>query len=549
MNYRMSIKDRLQAICRANTERKGQPLRITILGAGMAGLAAAYELECLGHEVTIIEARHRAGGRVETWRPAGPNGPVHEFGAMRLPIGHDFTYHYIERLGLTTKLRPFITAYKEPDAFYYIRGRKFKMNESGVHVRDLYDLSELDYREISKIRPDNPDTVPLVGIILDQVFEPLKNRLTEADRKALICEGPETDFARELDRTTLGEYVRHFLRGSDAQDLAGVISALDVWWHKSAAMFLRETFLGDETDLNELSGGLDQLPERLEKSLKCKVRYNRAVVAIDNRPDKVILHLQPTHEPTGDPSEQHLPSCPLIEKAPRETIEAELVLCTIPFSVLRGTALTGVTAKKQAAIRSLSYASSTKVLLHCAKRVWEPDIIGGATLSDTILRSTYYPSDSAQNLPKQPRTPKTEDETIFWVRTAPPLQKPAGFSGYEDKPAVLVASYNWDKDARRLGAIPYAQRPQVCLEILEQLHPGISETVIGSASRFWDEQPWARGAFAFAEPGEIPEHFANGRQPEGRLYFAGEHLSFNQGWIQGALKSALIASQHILEDW
>lgn len=42
--------------------------RITILGAGIAGLVAAYELERLGHQVEIIEGNSRIGGRVWTHR-------------------------------------------------------------------------------------------------------------------------------------------------------------------------------------------------------------------------------------------------------------------------------------------------------------------------------------------------------------------------------------------------------------------------------------------------------------------------------------------------
>ena len=100
-----------------------------------------------------------------------------------------------------------------------------------------------------------------------------------------------------------------------------------------------------------------------------------------------------------------------------------------------------------------------------------------------------------------------------------------------------------------MGAIPREDRVEVCLDVLEKIHPGIGATVVDHESRFWDERPWTRGAFAFAHPGELPEHFENGRASEGRLYFAGEHLSFNQGWIQGAIKSSLIAVEDMLNQW
>src|SRR5206468_1331349 len=79
-------------------------------------------------------------------------------------------------------------------------------------------------------------------------------------------------------------------------------------------------------------------------------------------------------------------------------VEADHVICTIPFSVFRRLDITGFSDQKMKSIRNLSYASSTKVLIHCRERFWERhpyDIFGGASISDQIIRSTYYPSDNA----------------------------------------------------------------------------------------------------------------------------------------------------------
>ncbi|MFH7028015.1 MAG: FAD-dependent oxidoreductase [Heteroscytonema crispum UTEX LB 1556] len=65
-----------------------------ILGAGMAGLCAAYELEKRGHTCVILEAdRSHIGGRVRTLR--FEDGLYGEAGAMRIPKNHDLTRHYI----------------------------------------------------------------------------------------------------------------------------------------------------------------------------------------------------------------------------------------------------------------------------------------------------------------------------------------------------------------------------------------------------------------------------------------------------------------------
>src|SRR5829696_7048429 len=104
----------------ASLERRGAPKRVIIVGAGLAGLAAAYELTQAGHEVTVLEARMRPGGRVHTLRDPFAEGLYAEAGAARIPDHHDFTLKYIELFGLI--LDPF----EPPDStsVYYVRGRR-----------------------------------------------------------------------------------------------------------------------------------------------------------------------------------------------------------------------------------------------------------------------------------------------------------------------------------------------------------------------------------------------------------------------------------------
>jgi monoamine oxidase len=84
---------------------EGPKKKVLILGAGMAGLVAGYELTRLGHEVTILEARMRPGGRVHTLHEPFSDGLYAEAGAARIPDEHDLTLKYVKIFDLP--LEPF----------------------------------------------------------------------------------------------------------------------------------------------------------------------------------------------------------------------------------------------------------------------------------------------------------------------------------------------------------------------------------------------------------------------------------------------------------
>jgi len=99
--------------------REGRRKRVIVIGAGMAGLVAAFELARQGHDPLILEAQNRVGGRVYTLRTFAP-GLYAEAGAMRIPRVHDLTLKYVNLFGL--ELRPFMMG--NPKGLAYIGGKR-----------------------------------------------------------------------------------------------------------------------------------------------------------------------------------------------------------------------------------------------------------------------------------------------------------------------------------------------------------------------------------------------------------------------------------------
>ncbi|MDQ0199408.1 monoamine oxidase [Neobacillus ginsengisoli] len=76
------------------------PKKIIVVGAGMSGLVSASLLKDAGHEVTILEATQRVGGRIYTMRAPFMDDMYLDVGAMRIPNTHYLALEYIKKFGL-----------------------------------------------------------------------------------------------------------------------------------------------------------------------------------------------------------------------------------------------------------------------------------------------------------------------------------------------------------------------------------------------------------------------------------------------------------------
>ena len=120
----------LNATAFRKLERKGNAKKIIIVGAGLAGLSAAYELTRANHDVTILEARTRPGGRVETLRSPFADGLYVEAGTMNVFDSHHWTMKYIKEFNLT--LDPIVDS--GLDSLLYVRGQRLQIKPGQSRV-------------------------------------------------------------------------------------------------------------------------------------------------------------------------------------------------------------------------------------------------------------------------------------------------------------------------------------------------------------------------------------------------------------------------------
>lgn len=539
--YWVSVTEAERRIDRAS----GRPRRFLILGAGIAGLAAAWELSRRGHDVEVLEGSERPGGRVFTHH--FNNGSYGERGAMRIPLAHDYTHYYISEAARIPR--------SDLRRFYNSRGNGF-LDVRGQVVR------ENDFRRLVPLFPGLSDAERSIvceggpGALLGRVMGPLFQRLQPKFGKLLAGDFSDPDLA-PLDQMSWHSYLAQELT-KEGVALLGSMLTLAAVWQWSLAAILRDEIhqmhpggTGWTGVFCEIAGGLDRLPSLLASRLpEGMVKYHRKVLDIEQR----IVRVQDTQ--TGE-----------VEEKPFERL-----LCTLPFPVLRRMPLTSFSAAKRAAIQGIHYASSTKVLLNYDTRWWQEvplELRGGRSISDRpdgkawVPRQTYYPNDVLA----APCGPDRAEASGVALRAEGGADFSGLFSLYAgatetapEPPALLAAA---ERTAGEPGTILGAYTLNEGARELCRLGPGAVEHVVSqlkvthgsrvgafseAESWCWDEQPWALGALAITPPGDLSQHFAAAKKEEGSIYFAGEHVSIAPGWIQGSLESSLREVARMLEN-
>ena len=337
----------LAARASAGAEAAGSNRQVLVLGAGLAGLAAAYELKKAGYAVTVLEARSRPGGRVLTYRDPFADGLYAEMGAEYVDATDEYDHRYCKELGLKVMTASLYDA-------IFVRGQKlrmapFKQNKeklpyAGTEGGQLFGQEARYLQRLLKLISD-PEKLPPEILKLDN--------LSVVD--LLLQEGAPEDI---LALYTYTQATESTARPHEMSALAMVRSH-------------RRSF-SEDTDEGRILGGNDQLPKALARALSGQILYDRPVRRIAHGRDGAEVWFE--------------------EGGAVRSLRTPRLVIAIPFKVLRDLEITpAFSFPKMRCIETLAYGQVMKIAMQYARRFWdEPGSLGQRVFTDTMLRRVYH---------------------------------------------------------------------------------------------------------------------------------------------------------------
>ena len=462
--------------------RSGTGRSVVILGAGIAGLVSAYELKQAGYRVTVLEARDRIGGRAWSVRHGDrivQNGRPDQIAAFDP--------------GLYFNAGPA----RIPSTHRVILGyaRRF-----GVQLEPFVNVNRNAGWDFGgKVQPER------------RMVEDMRGHLAELLAKAIDSHALDGQVSKDALAA-----VRQFLVPYGSLDPKGNYApsgpsgwAVDGGGYAQAPVplpplgfrelgpspavtlpYLFEHIWDMQATMLQPVGGMDRIAHAFYDRVKPLVRLRSPVTEIRRSGHGVRI--------------EHGPG--------KQVTEADLCICTLGANLLARIP-NDFSPAKNAALKTVQYLPSVKVAFE-APRFWETDdnVFGGLAWTDRTNENVIYPS-----------------------------------SGFGNPKGVLVAAYvaGWTNrdNPQKFAAYSNEQRLRVSRESIEALHPGRSKLMERGISVGWGLVPYSEGVGAIwggGPGGNAPrgERYAELLKPEGPIVFAGEHLSYQGLWQEGAALSA-----------
>ncbi len=464
---------------------------VLILGAGIAGMVAAYELRKAGYKVKVLEYNARAGGR--NWSLRGGDrytelgGATQECrfdpglyinpGPWRLPYHHQGILGYCKLLGV--QLESFVqvnyNAWLHSSQAFGGKPQRFRAIRADYHGHVAELLAKATQASKLDAHVTREDQEKLLASLrewgaLDKNYAYVKGDSSSSRR------GYDKDPGGGLAaRPVLSEPLR-------LSDLLG--SGL---WGALALGDLYEF----QTTLFQPVGGMGVIGQAFARELGALIRYNAKVVDIHQDEHGVRATFEDTTAPGS-----------------RQSVRADWCVCTIPLSIL-GQIPMNVGAPMAAAIAAVPYAPAVKLGLQFKRRFWEQDeqIYGGISYTDLPISTIGYPS--------------------------------TGYHG--SGKGVLLGGYVWGVDAMEFTAMTPQQRVARAVEYGSRIHPQYPAEFDNGVAVAWHRSPFSMGCFGMWTEATRAQHYDNLCRFDGRIVLAGEHASYLPAWQEGAVTSALDA--------
>ena len=464
---------------------------VLILGAGMAGMTAAYELRNAGYQVQVLEYNARAGGRNWSLRGGDSYTELGGFtqhcqfdkdlyinpGPWRIPYHHRGMLSYCKRLGVP--LEAFVqlnyNAYLHSSQAFGGKPQRFREIKADYqgHVAEL--LAKASRQNALDAKVSKEDQEKLLESLrdwgaLDDNFSYVAG-FGSSERRGYQKEPGGGLSARPIFSQPLG--------------LSEVLDS-GLW----AAIASGDDFDMQQT-LFQPQGGMGRVGEAFGRELGSLIRYNCKVIDIHQDAQGVTVSFEDTATPGS-----------------RLTAKADWCLCTIPLSVLAQIPM-NVGRPMAAAIAAVPYAAAVKVGLQFKRRFWEEDdhIYGGISYTDLPIGMIGYPN-----------------------------------TGYHSSgKGVLLGAYIWGLPAMEFTAVTPEERVQKAVDYGSQIHPQYRQEFDNGIAVAWNRVPFTMGCYGMWNSDSRVKHYDDLCGIDGRIALAGEHASYLNGWQEGAVTSALDA--------
>lgn len=464
---------------------------VIVLGAGLAGMLAAYELRKAGYKVRILEYQNRAGGRNITHRGGDTltelGGAVQKInfapgnyinsGPWRIPYHHQGLLHYCKAFGV--ELEPFLEI----------------NHNTYLHSTDTFGGKPQRYREILS------DFTGFTAELLAKAIDQHKlDDVISADERTHVLKAMR-GWGRLDSHYTYKKSVQTSLRRGFARAQGGgvdgapvpsdLLSRDDVMRSGLWGWLAYHMNLDMQTTMFQPVGGMDQIGKAFAKQVKDLITLNCKVTSIHQDDHGVSVSYQDmSHGGTV-----------------REA-KADYCVCTIPLSILSQLDVQ-VGAPLKAAIAAVPYASSIKIGLEFNRRFWEEDdqIYGGISFTDQTMSQISYPSH--------------------------------GY--FSEGKGVLLGAYMFGKNAYDLAGMTPEERIELALSQGEKIHPQYRKEFSNGMSMAWSRVPWTLGCCSMWSESARKQHYKTLCEVDNRIVLAGEHASYIGCWQEGAILSSLDA--------